>query len=174
MTEADDEPYRESALGNSGGWSEARIRRIPEYKRQIVEMTQRGMFLSEISQSLDIAQSTIRRWREQDAEFGQQFEDALSAYMDTVEKEAVRRAVEGIMEPVVSQGRVVMDPQAPGQPLRVRKYSDSLMMFILRGRRRDVYGDKREVDQKTTIDVTGAKDELARKLSAITGSQPAS
>jgi hypothetical protein len=94
--------------------------------------------------------------------------------MDTVEKEAVRRAKYGVLEPIISQGRVVMDPSNPGQPMMVRKYSDSLMMFILKGRRRDVYGDKVQTENTHKIDVTGARDELARKFAEVAGTPSAS
>lgn len=162
-----DSPFRENALGNPGGWTEERLRKIPMYKEQIVELVRSGLFLSEISQQLEIMPKTIRGWRKQDVEFDQAYSDAEDSYIDSVEKEAVRRAKYGVLEPVISQGRVVMDPSNPGQPLYIRKYSDPLMMFILKGRRRDVYGDKREVEQTNKFDFTGAKDELARRIAAL-------
>ena len=166
--------FYESALGNPGKWSEERLRKIPEYKEQIIEMVRTGMFISEIAENVNIAARTITMWRHRDREFGEAFADAESQYMDVLEKEAIRRAYSGVTEPVVSAGKLIMDPdpEKAGKPLMVRRYSDNLMMFILRGRRRDVYGDKREIDSKHTVDVVGAKSELERKFAAVAGPSP--
>jgi hypothetical protein len=89
--------------------------------------------------------------------------------MDTMEKEAIRRAKHGVLEPVVSKGEVVFwtNPETGNKEmLQQRKYSDGLMMFILRGRRRDIYGEKREIDATHKFDVTGAKSELERKFAS--------
>ena len=157
-------PFSDRAKGNSGGWSPERQARIPEYKREIVELTASGMFLSEICTQLDIYPATIRKWRVEDKEFAEAFSDAESEVTDTLEKEAIRRARNGVLEPVISQGKVVMTDE--GRPLQIRRYSDSLMMFLLKGRRRETYGDKREVDAKVGIDVVGAKSSLEAKFAA--------
>lgn len=154
-------------LGNSGGWTRERVESIPQYKTDIVELIRQGLFISEIAENLDIHPSTIRKWRTQDKEFDEAYSDAEAAYLDTVEKEAVRRAVQGVAEPVIAQGRVVMDPENPGKPLMLRRYSDGLMMFILKGRRRDVYGDKVQTENKHSFDLAGEKEALAGKIQTM-------
>jgi transposase-like protein len=155
--------YREAALGNAGGWSAERLALIPQYKARIVELIASELFLSEICLELDISPGAVRIWRQQDKSFDEAYTDAEASVTDSLEKEAIRRAKNGVLEPVISQGKVVMEGS---EPLMVRRYSDSLMQFLLRGRRRDVYGDKREVDAKVGIDMTGAKDSLATKFAA--------
>ena len=164
VSEPEFNSFSDRAKGNSGGWTPERQRRVPEYKQQIIEMTASGMFLSEISTQLDIYPKTIRKWRTEDKEFAEAFSDAEAEVTDTLEKEGIRRARDGVLEPVISQGKVVMTDE--GRPLQLRRYSDSLMMFLLKGRRRETYGDKREVDAKVGIDMVGAKDSLAAKFAA--------
>lgn len=162
-------PFREAALGNSGGWSPDRLALIPEYKQKICELISDGLFLSEICQELGLSPNTVRKWRHEDKDFDCCYTDAEASVTDTLEKEAVRRARNGVLEPVVSGGKVVMDPDNPAKPLMVRRYSDSLMMFLLKGRRRETYGDKREVDAKVGIDVVGSKATLEQKFLAAAG-----
>ena len=50
-----------------------------------------------------------------------------------LEKEAWRRAVDGMPEPVVNEGKVVRDDA--GQPLSVKRYSDALLIELLRASR---------------------------------------
>lgn len=163
----------ESATGGAGGWTAERLAKIPEYKDQIIEGLRQGLFMSEIVGELEIKTALVRKWRAEDREFDEACADAIEEYMDGTEKEAVRRARYGTLEPVISQGKVVMDPKNPGEPLMQRKYSDSLMMFILKGRRREVYGDQSKVQAEVTLDTTGAKSELARKLGAAVAASTA-
>lgn len=138
---------------------------IPSVKRRIVSLLASGLFISEISQQLGVPMSVIRRWRSEDHFFNVYYSDAETAYVDTIEKEAIRRAKYGILEPVVANGRVVMDPTTNDtQPLMSRKYSDPMLMFILKGKRREVYGDRQQIEQNTTLNVAGIKDALIERM----------
>lgn len=163
---SDSGTYVESAKGGPGGWGPERLSKIPEYKLQIVELIASGLFISEICQQIGITPPTVRKWRAEDKEFDEAYSDAEAQVTDTLEKEAIRRARNGVLEPVVSGGKVVMDPANPGEILQVRRYSDGLMQFLLKGRRREVYGDKREISAQVGIDVVGAKSSLEAKFAA--------
>jgi len=157
--------FSENAKGNRGPWLPERQQKMPQYKHMILDGIASGLFLSEISQELDISVNTIRLWRQADKEFDENFTDAESVVTDSLEKEAIRRARNGVLEPLVAGGKVVIDPSTD-EPMQIRRYSDGLMQFLLKGRRRDVYGDKREVDAKIGIDVVGAKSSLEAKFAA--------
>ena len=162
-------PYRENAAGNSGPWTKERQIKIPEYKQQIVDLIASGLFISEICLQLDIGIGSIRRWRTEDKEFSEAYTDAESSVTDTIEKQAVRRARDGILSPVISKGQVVLiknEETGITEPLMQRQYSDALTMFLLKGRRREIYGDKKEIDAKVGIDVIGAKTSLEAKFAA--------
>lgn len=61
--------------------------------------------------------------REDDVGFGQAYDDAMNEAVDLLEAEAWRRALKGTTQPV---------PKA-GQPVMTRRYSDPLLMMLLRG-----------------------------------------
>lgn len=160
-----------------GPWTQERIDSIPEYKRAIVKGIRDGLWISEISEQIRVGTGTIADWRQQDTEFGDLYREAESAFVDTLEREAIRRAMHGVADVVISGGKVVMDPRTltdedGPKPLLRRTYSDGLMMFVLKGRRRDVYGDKLETDNTHKINVDGAREQLAAKLRQAAASQP--
>ncbi|MBF0098831.1 MAG: terminase [Magnetococcales bacterium] len=64
--------------------------------------------------------------RSADPSFAERWEDALLQYVDSLEFEAFRRGVEGVEEPVFQGGQLVG---------HIRKYSDSLLLALLRAKR---------------------------------------
>ncbi len=74
------------------------------------------------SEIAKIARRTAYDWKSADSEFADAWERALDIGTDALEDEAVRRAVEGIDEPVFYRGK------SCGV---VRKYSDTLLIFLL-------------------------------------------
>lgn len=79
---------------------------------------------------------TLYRWRQLDRDFAAAWDEAYDAGADMLEQEAQRRAVEGVLEPVMYQGEVVE---------RVRKYSDTLLIFLLKARRPKRFADFSEM-----------------------------
>lgn len=100
------------------------------------------------------------RWLEEEA-YQFAFESAKEEAAQGLEDEAIRRAHFGVAEPLVYQGQFqfklrpakdadgnpvmsgtkrVMEPY--GAPLTVQKYSDALMMFLLRGLRPEKYRER--------------------------------
>lgn len=106
-----------------------------------------------------IERSTAYRARETDEEFAKAWDDAMEEAIDKAEQEAYRRGVHGWHEPVVDKGRIsyvykrnedgtfemALDKDGQPIPLTIRKHSDSLLQFVLKGRRRSSYGDKTEL-----------------------------
>jgi hypothetical protein len=72
----------------------------------------------------------VYEWREKDPVFAQAWDEAVDSGTDELEEEARRRAFSGVDEPVFYQGE---------QCGEVRKYSDTLLIFLLKGRRPDKY-----------------------------------
>lgn len=88
------------------------------------------------ARAVGVPYSTVMRLKQRDADFEAACEDACEEAYDALEAECRRRAFEGTDEPVFYQGAEVGT---------VRKYSDSLAMFLLKGYRRRKFGDKQEV-----------------------------
>lgn len=76
--------------------------------------------------------SYLRKLYKNDEAFAEAWEEAITAASDVLESEAVRRAVDGINEPVYYQGELV-DVNT--------KYSDGLLQFLLKGAKPEVYRD---------------------------------
>lgn len=67
--------------------------------------------------------------------YAEAVEDAMEAAADRLEREAFRRAVEGVDEPVYQGGELVGT---------VRKYSDTLLIFLLKGARPEKFRERHE------------------------------
>ncbi|WP_237714812.1 MULTISPECIES: hypothetical protein [Pelosinus] len=74
-----------------------------------------------------------------DPEYVLAFDQAKEAAADKLEQEARRRAVEGVAEPVFYQGKQIGT---------VQRYSDNLLMFLLKGERPEKFKDRQEVTGK--------------------------
>jgi hypothetical protein len=71
-------------------------------------------------------------WLHRDERYAELFEQAHEIACDHLESEARRRAIEGVEEPVFYHGEVCGT---------IRKYSDTLLIFLLKGVRPDKYRD---------------------------------
>lgn len=76
---------------------------------------------------------TVRRWR-QDEVFDAAFRDAEEEASDYLEAEARRRAAEGVTRHRYDKDGKLVSTETV--------YSDSLLMFLLKGRKRAVFGDR--------------------------------
>lgn len=76
--------------------------------------------------------ATLQHYRRNDEEFAEAWEFALESAAHVLEEEAIRRAVDGVLEPVYYKGKVAGYKTA---------HSDPLLMFILRGLKPGTYRD---------------------------------
>ena len=81
-----------------------------------------------------VGRTTVYRWRKKWATFAAEWDEAKEDACDLLEEEAWRRAMEE---------------------------SDRLLMFLLKAHRRQVYGDKQEVD------VTSAGEQIVFEIKGI-------
>jgi hypothetical protein len=95
-------------------------------------------------------------WTKKDPDYAAAFEIARMRGIDALEAEAVRRANEGVAKPIFHGGKraidVVQNPDgsikrdASGKPIgipaAVREYSDTLLIFLLKGRNPAIFGDR--------------------------------
>ena len=99
-----------------------------------------------------------------DPGFAAEWADALETATDALDAEARRRALEGVETPHFHQGRVAGT---------VRKYSDPLLMFLLRAHRPDRYRDRpaggSDADADLDDDLAAARDTLAARLARLDG-----
>jgi hypothetical protein len=113
--------------------------------------------------AVDIERSTAYRAREADEGFAKAWDEAQEDGIDRAEQEAFRRGVVGFEEPVIDKGRLAyryeryldddgaehyrlqLDDHGQPIPLTVRKHSDALLGLVLKGRRKSVYAERKEL-----------------------------
>ena len=82
-----------------------------------------------------ISKQTHYDWIAVDKEYQQAFAEAEIAATDALIQEARRGAVQGVEEPIFYKGEVVKT---------VQKYSDNLLMFLIKGALPEVYRERYE------------------------------
>ena len=149
--------------------------------------------------AVGVSRVTAYKWREVMPEFRASWDAALKVGITALEDEAHRRAFEGVAEPVVHQGQftplmteeideegnpVLDDEGRPkmkprldenGEPMvaSVRKYSDTLAIFLLKAHDPDKYRDRSSVDLKANMSINEMSEaELAAELAALGVSLP--
>ena len=96
--------------------------------------------VSEACRNAGITRKAAYDLRKAEPAFEELWLEALESSTDDLVGEAYRRAKEGVKEPVYYKGRRVGT---------IRKYSDTLLIFLLKAHRRPVYGDKVENELTT-------------------------
>lgn len=79
------------------------------------------------------SRARVYELRKTDIAFAAAWDEAEEIATDRLEDEARSRAIEGIAEPLVSAGKLVRGDD--GQPITVRRYSDNLLLALLKARR---------------------------------------
>jgi len=79
-----------------------------------------------------LARKTVYSWRKDEPDFAAAWAEAEEDAVDVLRAAAVRRGVHGWDVPVVSMGKMVLDQT--GKPLMERKYSDPLLLALLKAR----------------------------------------
>jgi len=106
----------------------------------------RGIATANVARACEaagIGRTTAYEWREADEEFRRRWNKAAEIGAEALEDEAVRRAHEGWEDPVFYQGT---------QCATVRKYSDTLLIFLLKGRKPERYRERIEHSGKMTLE----------------------
>jgi hypothetical protein len=119
------------------------VRAARQTKRQV---RAREMFLRAYSESgcvttaaqvAGISRGRVYQWQEEDDQFAVAFREAGVAATESLEQEAWRRAHDGVAEPVYQHGKQVGT---------IQRYSDQLLMFLLRARAPERYRDRVDVN----------------------------
>jgi AcrR family transcriptional regulator len=106
-------------------------------------------------ESAGLPRETAYYWKSRDPVFSEAWDEALERGLDALEDEVMRRAKDGVAEPVFYQGRVVGER---------RRYSDHLATFILKSRRRHVWGEHQQVESDFEL---LSKEERTRKAEEL-------
>jgi hypothetical protein len=86
-----------------------------------------------------VARRTHYDWLENDPAYREAFELARMEAADNLMDEAVERAIHGIDEPIFYRGKPVLDKQ--GRPVSIKRYSDRLLIHLLKILKPHMYGE---------------------------------
>ena len=107
------------------------------------------------AQLVGISRSAAYKARRTNPNFAEKWDEAIEVATDAMELEARRRAETGVEEQVFYQGQVVG---------HVRKYSDTLLIFLLKAHRPEKYRDRVEAKIDGRIELTSAAEALEEKI----------
>lgn len=99
---------------------------------------------SRAASAAGICNTTQWMWRRDDEAFRAAYVRAMEVASELHEDEMFRRASEGVLEPVYQGGRLVGS---------VRKFSDTLLIFALKGAMPDKYADRQKLEHSGQVDV---------------------
>ena len=141
---------------------------VEKLRRFIIVLSHCGC-AADAAREADIDYSTVWKHKRNDVEFADAWDEAMEIATDLLEGEGFRRAMKGVKEHVVTQKGLVLDEH--GQPLMITRYSDTLLIFLLKGRRRATYGDtiKHQGDQENPLIINGdglTREELLAEIAA--------
>lgn len=116
---------------------------------------ERDQFLDELRKTANVTVAASKvgwrrrmayRYRDEDTEFAKAWDEAVEEGLDLIEEELRRRAVDGIDKPLAFKGELTGDS--------IKEYSDTLLIFFLKGKRPQVWADLQKVQQTGEITFT--------------------
>ena len=118
-----------------------RTKRTPKKRRDWklawLEAFERDLMVSAACKAAKVGRSTVYDARQTDPAFAQAWDDLENQTTDAMEREGYRRGVEGVERDVYHQGEVVG---------KERQFSDTLLIFMLKARKPDVYRDNARIE----------------------------
>jgi hypothetical protein len=104
-----------------------------------------------------LSRTAIYKTRENDAEFASQWDEAIEEGVEQLEDEARRRALHDIAEPVFYKGEECGS---------VRRYSDTLLIFLLKAHKPAKYKDRAEITGANGQPLIPLPDDILAALTA--------
>lgn len=118
-------------------WGKRRkIENVEAQKQMYLEAVPRLFTVAASLKAAGVTPSALARWREEDGAFLVAERQQRELAADVLEGEAVRRAYKGVRRPVYQGGLLAG---------HVTEYSDTLLVFLLKGMRPDKYRERAEV-----------------------------
>lgn len=139
-----------------------RTNRTPETIEQFLEGLATTASVTAACEIAKIGRTSAYAWRDADPAFAAAWEAALVRGTDALEDEAIRRARLGVDEPVFYQG---------DECGTVTKYSDTLLIFMLKARRPEVFREQIAVTHTVNV-VDRLGSAIARAMQADVGDKP--
>jgi hypothetical protein len=120
-------------------------KKAPVWKRAFLAALAETGIVTRAADAAGITTKTVYSLREVDEAFAEEWRLARESAADRMETEALRRALEGVEEPVFGSGGTGVGTVEVGS---IRRYSDTLLIFMLKGIRPEKYRERRELSGK--------------------------
>jgi len=128
------------------------FKRSKKAGRFLRELRENGGFVGKACEAVRVSKPAVYGWRKRHSIFASAWDRVVELATEDLEKEARRRAYDGVEEPVFYQGEVCG---------HIRKFSDNLLMFTLKAR-------KPEYRDRITVDVNKLDADIERELALLT------
>lgn len=92
--------------------------------------------VSRAAEAVSIPRCSVYQWRHEDEAFAKAWDNVIESAIDAAEQELYRRAVDGVDEPVYQKGECVGT---------IRRYSDTALIFLLKGRRPETWNPPQKI-----------------------------
>lgn len=113
------------------------IKATPEKKVAFLAALVETCSVAHACKAVDINRCTAYRWRDAEPEFARAWDSAKDLGVEILEDEAVRRAYEGVLQQTLTKD---------GKEIATRtEYSDTLLIFLLKGNRPNKYRERMDV-----------------------------
>lgn len=109
-------------------------------RKKFLDALEKGYSVSRACREADIDVRTAKKWRSDDQDFADDWDEALESGTDALEDKARDRAM---------------------------KDSDSLMVTLLKARRPEKYRERSSVEHSGQLDLTSARGKLEARLAAL-------
>ena len=96
------------------------------------------------SEAAGVERRRVYEWQEHDEAFALEFQQAQAEAVETLEAEAYRRAVEGVEVPITAAGKGIVGHE--------QKYSDTLLIFLLKGAAPQKYRERVDLRHGGNVD----------------------
>jgi hypothetical protein len=116
-----------------GGPVRPRTKRTDPVKAVFIKTLRETCNIAESARAAGIGRRTAYEWKEKDEEFRVQWDEAEQEAVDSLEREAWRRGVEGYDKPVVFQGIITNT---------YKEYSDRMLELLLKAHRPEKFKDR--------------------------------
>ena len=115
-----------------------------DIRKKFIDAIREHRSITKACEAVGKGRTTVYRWRNDDSEFQEEWDEAVETNVDDLEAGAMKRAIEGWLEPVYFKGKPVGV---------VRKFSNALTIFMLKKNRKKMYDDigLEHMDQQETI-----------------------
>src|SRR4051812_39780158 len=104
--------------------------KTPQKEASFLEALSAGTSIAGAAEAAGLGRATVYAWREADPDFKARWDAAVETGTDKLEDEALRRALHGTNKPVFQGGQLVGT---------IKEYSDTLTIFLLKGRRKEKF-----------------------------------